>query len=237
MTRSLSVCIVTCDIVGPIRNGGIGTAYYNLAHALARDGHTVTVLYALGQYCENRTIEYWREEYARHGIEFVPLPGEQAQGHSAIKMAYAAYQWVKTRSFDVVHCHEWRGVGFYMALGKRQGLCLQNSLLCVGAHSPTLWHLEGMNELADAEAIEVDFMERESVARADVLWSPSAHMIAWMRREGWHLPRRIVRKPYILLDLEPTEAAAAEPGAELVFFGRLETRKGLTSSATPSIGW
>ena len=64
MNPSLDICIVTCDIVGPIRNGGIGTAYYNLAHALARAGHKITVLYALGQYCENETIEHCQAEYA-----------------------------------------------------------------------------------------------------------------------------------------------------------------------------
>ena len=74
MNPSLAICIVTCDIVGPIRNGGIGTAYYNLAHALARAGHKVTVLYALGQFCENETIDHWQAEYAKHRIEFVPLP-------------------------------------------------------------------------------------------------------------------------------------------------------------------
>ena len=37
--------------------GGIGTAYYNLALALARDGHRVTVLYALGS--------FWKEKVYR----------------------------------------------------------------------------------------------------------------------------------------------------------------------------
>jgi glycosyltransferase involved in cell wall biosynthesis/GT2 family glycosyltransferase len=227
VTTPLRVCIATCDIVGPIRNGGIGTAYYSLALALARAGHHVTVLYALGTFCESRTIDHWRDAYAAQGIEFVPLPATNLQGHSALKMSYAAYVWLKARRFDVVHFHEWRGLGFYTTLAKRQGLCLPDAVICVGAHSPVLWHLEGMNELADADTLEVDFMERESVARADVLWSPSAHMLAWMRREGWTLPRRLVRKPYILLDLEPATARRAGPGPELVFFGRLETRKGL----------
>jgi len=225
--RTLEVCIVTCDIVGPIRNGGIGTAYYNLALALARAGHRVTVLYALGNFCEHKTIAHWRGHYRRSGIDFVPLPALDVHGHSAIKMSYGVYRWLRRRSFDVVHCHEWRGLGFYTALGKRQGLCLEGAVLCVGAHSPVLWHLEGMNELADAEALEVDFMERESVALADILWSPSSHMVAWMRREGWRLPRRIVRKPYILLDLQPAPIRPPTPNPELVFFGRLETRKGL----------
>ena len=236
MTRPLDICIVTCDIVGPIRNGGIGTAYYYLALALARAGHRVTVLYALGSFCETRTIDHWRAEYQRVGIEFVPAPEQNIRGAQAVRMSYAVYCWLKDKHFDVVHCHEWRGVGFYTALAKRQGLCLSNAVLCVGAHSPTLWHLEGMNERADADALEVDFMERESVALADVLWSPSDHMIAWMRREGWTLPRRIIRRQYLLLDQVradarpdqvPADDRPARRAPELVFFGRLETRKGL----------
>ena len=55
--KPLDICIVTCDTVGPIRNGGIGTAYYSLARMLAAAGHRVTVLYALGQFCENLIVE------------------------------------------------------------------------------------------------------------------------------------------------------------------------------------
>jgi len=137
------------------------------------------------------------------------------------------YRWLKTRRFDIVHYHEWRGIGAYLAQAKRQGLAFSKTLLVAGAHSPTLWHLEGMRELANAEQLEVDFLERQSVANADVLWSPSRHMLDWLRREDWTLPKRIVLKPYILLDLVPAAGRRAVAGAELVFFGRLETRKGL----------
>jgi len=227
VTRVLDVCIVTADIVGPIRNGGIGTAYYNLAHALARAGHRVTVLYALGSYCENGTIRQWIREYKRAGITLVPMPSTPVETHAAMRMAHGVYEWLKTRHFDIVHCHEWRGIGFFTALGKRQGLCLRNSVLCVGAHSPVMWCHEGMNDLADHDAIEVDFMERQSVALADVLWTPSQHMRDWLTREGWALPERVLHLPYILLDLDKARGRAARPGAHLVFFGRLETRKGL----------
>jgi glycosyltransferase involved in cell wall biosynthesis/GT2 family glycosyltransferase len=229
VSHPLAICIVTTDIVGPIRNGGIGTAYYNLARALAGAGHRVTVLYTPGAYCEVRTVAHWQRHYRRLGMTFVPLPEAEARAHTAIRVSYGVYQWLKSRRFDIVHCHEWRGVGFYTAQAKRQGLCLEDTVLCVGAHSPTLWHLEGMNELADAEALEVDFMERESVALADVLWTPSRHMQQWMQREGWRLPARVLHQPYILLGVETPAGARprAQPGSELVFFGRLETRKGL----------
>ena len=86
MSAPLDICIATCDFVGPIRNGGIGTAYYNMAIALARAGHRVTVLYALGTFCENGTIAEWQHAYAGQNITFVPLPAQPVQGHSAIKM-------------------------------------------------------------------------------------------------------------------------------------------------------
>lgn len=227
MTHPLKICIVTSDIVGPIRNGGIGTAYYNLAIALARDGQQVTVLYALGQHCEKHTVAYWVRAYAKAGIEFVPLPSREVFGHSAIKISYAIYGYLKERSFDIVHYHEWRGLGFYSALAKRQGLALQDTVLVAGTHSPTMWQNEGMEHIADAEQVEVDFMERESVALADVLWSPSQHMVEWLRREGWTLPKDVLLLQYIVLDLKSRTGRGASTSPELVFFGRLETRKGL----------
>jgi glycosyltransferase involved in cell wall biosynthesis/GT2 family glycosyltransferase len=227
VTSRGNICIVTCDIVGPIRNGGIGTAYYNLALALSRAGHRVTVLYALGRYCESKTIAHWVRHYRRLGITFVPLERADVRGHDALKISYSVYRWLQDKTFDVVHCHEWRGVGFYTALARRQGLCLESATLCVGTHSPSLWHLEGMNETADADALEVDFMERETVARADVLWSPSRYMASWMQREGWRLRRRVLFRHCLLLDAQPAGRRSAGPRPELVFFGRLESRKGL----------
>ena len=46
--RRLTICVASHDFVGPIRNGGIGTAYTALAEALAADGHQVTALYLHG---------------------------------------------------------------------------------------------------------------------------------------------------------------------------------------------
>lgn len=231
MTRRLiKTCIVTADITGPIRNGGIGSAYYSLARLLAESGHAVTVLYALGQHSEQQSIQHWVDWYASCGIELVPLPsagGPELKGSTHVKVAWAVYQWLKSRTFDVVHFHEWRGIGFYALSAKRQGLCLQGSIAVVGAHSPTLWHQEGMRELPrSGDDVELDFMERESVARADVLWSPSRHMVDWMRSHGWRLPRRRFVHQYVMRE-RTTRDLARRRVDELCFFGRLETRKGL----------
>jgi len=40
--RPLRVCVASFDFVGPVKNGGVGTAFTSLAEALARAGHEVT---------------------------------------------------------------------------------------------------------------------------------------------------------------------------------------------------
>jgi glycosyltransferase involved in cell wall biosynthesis len=131
-SRRPSVCIVTGDIVGPIRNGGIGTAYYALARALARAGQDVTVLYAYGSYSEQEPIDHWVNVYAGYGIRFVPVPvadGPELRGSHAVKASYNVYRWLADREFDVVHFHEWRGIAFYSLVARGQGRCLERSLV------------------------------------------------------------------------------------------------------------
>ena len=72
--RPSRVCIASFDFVGPVRNGGVGTAFTSLGEALAAAGHEVTFLFLAGRWCENRTLDYWIEEYRKKGIKFVPMP-------------------------------------------------------------------------------------------------------------------------------------------------------------------
>ena len=44
-TSRLRVAIVTEEIIGPVRNGGIASTYYHLAKGLAAHGHEVQVLF------------------------------------------------------------------------------------------------------------------------------------------------------------------------------------------------
>ena len=78
-------------------------------------------------------------------------------------------------------------------------------------------------------------MEKSVVEMADEVVSPSEYLLNWMRQKGWQLPD----KSKVILNCAPfngfkTKASKSSPsvnassnGIELVFFGRLETRKGL----------
>lgn len=226
------VAIATPDIIGPIRNGGIGTAYTSLARTLAGAGHDVTILYTLGRHCENGDIGDWVEMYRNDGIHFEPLPeaGGPLVFHGP-RVSFEVYQWLKKNDrFDVVHFPEWGGTAFCSVKAKRLGLAFENTLLCVGTHSPTLWHdLADRRTIDSFDQLERDFLERQSVECADVVVSPSQYLLGWMNEAGWALPERSYVQPYVSpIARRPVRLSQElSPVEELVFFGRLESRKGV----------
>ncbi|MGB9669367.1 MAG: glycosyltransferase, partial [Anaerolineales bacterium] len=201
----------------------------------AAAGHQVTLLFLGGDWCENLTIDYWIEDYARKGINFVPLPSPpdfEVDAVWPIKKAYEAYLWLKDKEFDVIHFSEWCGPGFFSMLAKRQGLAFGSTTFCVHTHGPTLWHkLSNGDYLENVLDLQLDFMERQSVLMADVLVTPSKYLIEWMMGQKWTLPEKVYLQQYVMPRTARAEARVSKPASrqinEIVFFGRLEERKGL----------
>jgi GT2 family glycosyltransferase/glycosyltransferase involved in cell wall biosynthesis/thioredoxin-like negative regulator of GroEL len=233
--RKLRVCIASFDFVGPVRNGGVGTAFTSLGEALAAAGHEVTLLFVSGQFCENGTMDQWIAYYKKKNIHFVPMPVSCNVSITApwhVFQSYQAYLWLLENDFDVIHFSEWKGPGYYTLLAKHQGLAFSRTLLCVHTHGPTLWHKLSNSELVTKiEDLENDFVERASVKLADFVLSPSQYLLHWMKEQGWELPANCYVQQYV----RPATARKPLPGhadalhqvKELVFFGRLEHRKGL----------
>lgn len=238
--QKLKICIVTQDIFGPIRNGGIGTAFYYAANFLRDCGHDVTILYSLGNYCETGTIEEWIDYYAQRNIKFVPAPEPQipsAPGSVARSMLVArrVYEYLKTQTFDLVHVSEWRGNGFYALLAKKLGIAFANTTFCIKTSSPSLWGKMGNNALIDnPQDLLRSYIERKSVEWGDIIIAPSRHMLGWMERHGYELPKeKCYVQPNIMLvsdsiaNQDFKQQGYLNQVQELVFFGRLEPRKGI----------
>lgn len=236
--KPLKVCILACDIVGPIRNGGIGTAYTYLARFLKHHGHDVTILYTLGKYCEIGTIDQWIEFYNNEEIEFIPLPHILSTRFAdngisdSVRQSYDAMAWLKDKQFDVVHVSEWRGIGYFPLLAKRLGLLEHPPHFVVKCSSPTLWANKGGWQLP-MRLVELSYerLERCSVEWADTVISGSSDLLDWMIEHGYDLPAETYSHKNILplIDdfLDGSKTGKREQVDELVFFGRLEPRKGI----------
>jgi O-antigen biosynthesis protein len=179
-------------------------------------------------------VDYYRTQ---KGIKLIPLPmAHEPRIHAAwaSSVSYHTYVWLKEhqREFDIIHFPECQGLGFYSLLAKRQGLAFGDTAFVISAHGPTFWVKEGSQDyIRNLGELEIDFMERMSVRAADVVTSPSQYLLNWMQQNGWELPERTYVAPYILPQGLLSEKPAPRPGRneihEIVFFGRLEIRKGL----------
>lgn len=237
----MKICIASPDIVGPINNGGVGTACTALAQGLAAAGHDVTLFYT-STFFEMHNLEYWQEAYARSGVTLIGfLPESKPPLHRSTTVydednlgrSYRIYERLKYSDFDLIHFVDYIGLGYYTALAKSQGLCLKGSLIAVTTHSPTLWsRLTNAALVDDISYMVRDRMERRLIELSDLVISPSHYMLRWLRENDFKLPSRQVMLPNLMpsrMQGAPPEVPEGMQGPirELVFFGRIEPRKGL----------
>ncbi len=241
--QPLRICIATEQVAGPVRNGGIGNTYANLALMLAEQGFDVTVLYLRGEQVETETIGHWVNHYAKKGVRLVPAPDYASAERFAsnadrwLRVPYNMMRWLIDNPMDVVHVSEWRGTGYLCLLAKRQGWAFARTLFVVKTSSPWMWNrLYGGHMLERADDLVKNHAERRSVELGDIVVGGSLHLLRWMASQGYVLPEeRTFVQPNVatFASLEPLmRARKLTPGTrapidELVFFGRLEVRKGL----------
>ena len=244
--RLPSVCIVTGELVGPFKNGGIGTSMTGLAELLSAYGAPVTVLYT-GATKGVRLAE-WQARFRAAGVtleDIAELPARRQAGPLADigwTNAWTIYETLRQRAFDVVHFNDTGGEGVFCLVAKRLGLAFEKTLLSLAVHSPTEWILEANGH----EPTWLGFTcsqtaERISLAAADLVWAPSRYILDWLAGRGCRLPRQVFNQQYVIPTPDLFAAgrdkcvAAATPVApraprkpsEIVFFGRLEERKGV----------
>jgi hypothetical protein len=123
--------------VVPRPAGGIGTAYQQLALALAGAGHRVVVLLSSAFRVDELEWTPWVQRIAAKGIELEIAPFPELPltntgcGWSCIK-SYCIFEWLKRQlpvEFDVIHFPENLGLAYFPLLAKRQGLALGNSAI------------------------------------------------------------------------------------------------------------
>lgn len=240
----LRVAIVTEEIIGPVRNGGIASTYYHLAKGLAAQGHEVHVLFLKGPVVQDETPEHWVERYAEFGVTLhylqVSEMGLWCASPNWQRRYASAYEWLRDQEpFDVVHTSEWRGGLVYALMAKRLGLAFRETLFLVKTSSPHIWNRHyQMLPITDTNLVAASYAEQKCVELADAVIGGSAHLLSFMDWIGYRLPETNVFVQPNIVDFSnvpvtdrrtgpPRQHGDVVKSRDLVFFGRLEARKGI----------
>ncbi len=233
--KGKSLCIVTSDFAGIVKNGDIGTAYAEIARLFTRNGWQVTVLYTALK-VDNSVLRFI-DNYNSENIKVLPLSmmideNSSFKIHPPLRaLSFEIYKWLKSNqdSFDIIHFHEWCGLGFYSILAKKQGLAFEKCKIIVGVHSPHIWTISYNLRFPHPLDVEIDYMERESVKNADQVWFVNSYMKDWIEKQ-WNINvNNFVILPYIISNdlISYRKVYKNERIKKILFFGRLELRKGL----------
>lgn len=235
------VCLVTEELAGIGGSGGIGAAFLELAKLLAARGALVDVLYCpvAGTYDSAEQMKL-SADFIKVGIKlyFLDASSYVVDPITYEKKSYAIAQWLsdKKRSYSFIHFHDYKGLGFFSTSLKRQGLAFSVSTLIVQLHGPTRWTIDANGSFfIHEDQLKIDHMERMSIAQADMVVSPSAYLVEWLKNSNFVLPKdvRVIKNVCSELhsalerykyrqDLNEAENVVTD----IILFARHEDRKG-----------
>ena len=228
----MHLCLVTSELLGAYKNGGIGTATSHLALFLVSHGHKVDVLYTGAA-----PIDYahpWIRRCAAAGVDITHLECRQAEIYPEwLRETTVVYEYLRSTAYDLILFQDWEGLGFASVVARRCGLSFAQTRLGIVAHGPTAWLVDAnRSPVREQTTLAKLHMERTALADADVLVSPSRHMLDWLRQHDAPVPDASVVLPLYLWSDADADAAVRRDAPlrevrTLAFFGRLEERKGI----------
>jgi glycosyltransferase involved in cell wall biosynthesis/GT2 family glycosyltransferase len=230
----MKICLVSNEILGAVKNGGIGTATSQLSILLGKRGHSVTLFYVGMPPLDPSDL--WAVFYRAAKVRVTHFPGTQAPIYPGfMKQPCEIYEQLRDQDFDLVLFQEWMALGHSCVIAKKCGLAFQQTVLATIAHSSTPWIMEANRCFPRTPSmLALSYLEQRAVEESDALVSPSNYLVDWMRRAGWNLPERTEVIPYYmhahdLLGVSGNFAnrVTVRRGRQIVFFGRLEERKGI----------
>ena len=235
------VALVTHEVQTVLhgRAGGVAAFVTHFARLLRAAGEDVTLILTRQEIFPVLVDDNWRERYAEWGIKLIELHSAPiapdtwcAAWAAALSEQLSPYLY----GFDVAYFQDWANVAFHTARLKRLGRPLiaggeleRTPVLVTVLHGPSGWGRVANQRYPELPGdMHLEYIERYSAEHSDLVAAPSRYLKNWAQENGWHWPS----EPQVLgLPFQPVakESATASRSAttRIIFFGRLETRKGV----------
>lgn len=242
--------LATSEYEGIYKNGGIGTYYKNLGEKLTAEGWYVILLlcYTTDSFAGKSKLPEIRHIFSNYEIEQVlNLQPVHLTILSEVRQDIIDYQSFCCLLFTqaIVSCFnnshvyvefpEMMGIGYRTVQAKESNLLGSNCITAVTMHSGHEWIYEA-NEISSVAYppyfLQACHYEQSSFENADLPFFPSYYLKSKVESYGWkashamHMPYFV---PIVKLDssLKNNLPEISKDKIPVVFFGRLEERKGI----------
>jgi len=227
------VILVTDELLGYTRTGGIGTATTFLALGLGRLGHEVELLYGSEPPGEP-LAQPWARLYEEAGVSIRMLPRSDARVEPPYFGRMRDVELALTADApDVVITQDLAAPAYAAMRTRALGLAFDETLFVVYSHGTRQWITDAARKIRVLPgALGITMLEQASIELADVVVSPSQYLVDWMRRRTWRLPPDTRVIPHLTRSVatgapQGQAEGSAEGVQRLAYFGRLEERKGI----------
>lgn len=212
------------------RAGGVGAFVTHWAKLLRKNGDDVTIILTHAEVQTAGLDPQWAGHYRSWGIKFIELHSDPPNADRwpeawAIRLSEKLHPLLL--QFDVAYFQDWANLAFHTVRVNR--FSTTPGPICVTVlHGPSNWVRIGNRKHPQIPVdLHLEFVERYSAERSDVVIAPSNYILEWVKKEGWKF-----RVAPVVLGLPYYAAGEVELQHEgpakkrVIFFGRLETRKG-----------
>lgn len=229
------ICFVSFELVGPMHTGGIGTAISALAENLAAIGNDVDVVYC-PHHPRTTMTDLWFSYWKTRGVTVRQLPRYGDPGETWLRPEVFRSRLVsllESQNYSVVHFDDAGDFGLDLAVLSKSGLRMPGAEVITTCHGPGYWHFRG-NKMpwTDGEAENTHSTVHQTRLSDQVIF-PSHYMKSLVEndiplgrpRHHKQMIRNILPGP--CRSFRGRNGFPVRKVGELVFFGRIERRKGI----------
>jgi glycosyltransferase involved in cell wall biosynthesis len=228
----MNIAFISREVEGLDKNGGIGTATRYICEHLAYGGaHEINLYHTGSSYGDDAGFAQTARSL---GIQIHYIHADDNAASPCERRPWQTYRILRDTGHDLYVFHDFMADGFFCFLARESGTAFQKAALGVLTHGSSQWVDEANSRKAGADdRVLLYAMEKTCCELADFLVSPSAYLLGWMREQGWTLPAicrnipNFTSPPGVFDPVLPRPHISSSDIRELVFFGRLEERKGI----------
>lgn len=234
----MNVCFVSKECAG-LRGGGIGTYIAEAGKALRANGHRVwllTTVWEAADHAKIASLPFDRVVLAGEGVPDGErrrlFHGDPHYGYSYLVHQTLVALAAKGHRFDYIEFADYEGEGLVPFQEQHLFGTYGSTVMALMLHSPT-WECfayDGQVHRANLRIRETCSIEEEAIRLAPMINSPSQGLRdEVLGRLGIERDVRIIRYPMELGSggVEPTKPKASLADLNVLYFGRIEPRKGI----------